>query len=187
MEFIQNLTQFDQLIVTELAHLSHKMEIGNRKTDSNWENRFYSQLFRNVGLRVNMIYSKKKTNKPHLTFRAFQVEKNKRDATTTIEICFDDVSNFTHFHELCAAATISMKNSLGIGVPIETAGNKASTSNVDESRHDSRAPIAPIEKPSSNGNDGTSSTKRKSTDMDSTDLETYVLNNAALFSHLVFL
>lgn len=78
MEFIQNLTQFDQLIVTELAHLSHKMEIGNRKTDSNWENRFYSQLFRNVGLRVNMIYSKKKNKQTPFDFSRFSGRKKQK-------------------------------------------------------------------------------------------------------------
>lgn len=150
----------------------------------NFENRSLNTFFNHILLRVSafdMIYQRKQMVIRH---KSFQVEKNDSNALALIDICFDKISDFNHFHELCTGSTVRLGTSLR---SLHETSQISGAGNFDE-LHDwlpinSQAPIQPSGKLSTGASEDTPNLKRKRTDIDSSDSsdsETYVCVSSML-------
>lgn len=104
-----------------------------------------------------------------LTTHALQVEKND-ERTTIIDICFEKINDFVHFHKICEATMIQMRISMGIS----NDADKATPNVADElnavHKITTETQTTPIRIVSINNRHSTA--KRRNTEMDPSDCET---------------
>lgn len=98
-----------------------------------------------------------------------QVEKNDK-TTTTIDICFEKINDFVHFHKICDATSIQMRISMGLSNEADKATSNAADEMNAVQPVTTETQTMPIEIVLPENRPSTA--KRRNTEMDLSDWET---------------